>query len=322
MRIIFALLALLLLGTFVPPATRGPAEALPSVSLVRFAPVPLDDSALGRRRLGGLVWLGGWKLTSNNRRFGGISAMQVEKGEVTAFSDSGWLIRFALPRTGSVSRAEIGPLPEGPGTKERKSDRDVESLVVADGMAWIGYERRNAVWRYDPRSWRVAQWAAPRAMRRWPSNRGAEAMLKLPDGRFIVFAEGKGSEAVSEALLFEGDPSRPGTRSVRMTYAKPRGYRTTEAAMLPDGRALILHRRFAFLEGVSAKLSLLDPAQAQAGAILRGRQIADFHRPINVDNMEALSVTREQGRTIVWIASDDNYNPLQRTLLMKFALAE
>ena len=55
---------------------------------------------------------------------------------------------------------------------------------------------------------------------------------------------------------------------------------------------------------------------------MRGRQIADFHRPINVDNMEALSVTREQGRTIVWIASDDNYNPLQRTLLMKFALAE
>ena len=227
MRILFALLAWLLLGTFVPPATRGPAEALPSVSLVRFAPVPLDDSALGRRRLGGLVWLGGWKLTSNNRRFGGISAMHVEKGEVTAFSDSGWLIRFALPRTGSVSRAEIGPLPEGPGTKERKSDRDVESLVVADGLAWIGYERRNAVWRYDPRSWRVAQWAAPRAMRRWPSNRGAEAMLKLPDGRFIVFAEGKGSEAVSEALLFEGDPSRPGTRSVRMTYAKPKGYRTT-----------------------------------------------------------------------------------------------
>ena len=42
-----------------------------------------------------------------------------------------------------------------------------------------------------------------------------------------------------------------------------------------------------------------------------------------VDNMEALSVTREGDRTIVWIASDDNFNPLlQRTLLMKFALAE
>jgi hypothetical protein len=36
--------------------------------------------------------------------------------------------------------------------------------------------------------------------------------------------------------------------------------------------------------------------------------------------MEALSVTRELGRTIVWIASDDNFSPLQRTLLLKFAL--
>jgi hypothetical protein len=38
--------------------------------------------------------------------------------------------------------------------------------------------------------------------------------------------------------------------------------------------------------------------------------------------MEALSVDSENGRTILWIASDDNFNPLQRTLLLKFALAD
>ena len=36
--------------------------------------------------------------------------------------------------------------------------------------------------------------------------------------------------------------------------------------------------------------------------------------------VEGLSVTREAGRTILWLTSDDNYSPLQRTLLMKFAL--
>jgi hypothetical protein len=41
-----------------------------------------------------------------------------------------------------------------------------------------------------------------------------------------------------------------------------------------------------------------------------------------VDNMEAQSVTRENGRTIVWIASDDNLNPIQRTILLKLALRE
>jgi hypothetical protein len=322
MRVPFALGAFLLLATFVPPGTRGEPLPPPSRSEVRFTPVALDDSDPGRRRLGGLVWLGAWKLTSNNPRFGGISAMQVEGRQVTAFSDSGWLFRFALPSRGLVSPAEIGPLPEGPGGRQRKSDRDIESFIVSGGEAWIGFERRNAIWRYDRSRWRAEGWAAPRTMRRWPANRGPEAMLRLADGRFIVFAEGKGGQKVSEAILFDGDPSRAGTPAVRMTYAKPAGYRTTDAALLPDGRALLLNRRFAFLEGVTAKLSLVDLAGIGEGAILHGEQLADFHRPVTVDNMEALSITREHGRTIVWIASDDNYLPLQQTLLMKFALAD
>jgi hypothetical protein len=322
MRVPLAIAALLMLGTFVPPGTRGPPVPPPRVSVVRFTPIALDDSDPGRRRLGRLAWLGAWTLTSNNSRFGGISAMQVEGRDVTAFSDAGWLFRFALPRRGRVTTARIGPLPEGPGGGERKSDRDIESMLVSGSKAWIGFERRNAIWRYDRTDWHVEQWAAPAAMRRWPANRGPEAMLRLKDGRFVVFAEGKGSEAASQAILFAGDPSRRGTPAVRMTYAKPRGYRTTDAALLPDGRALLLNRRFAFLEGVTAKLSLVDLSGMKAGAVLRGVELADFHRPVNVDNMEALSVTREAGRTILWIASDDNYSPLQRTLLMKFAFED
>jgi hypothetical protein len=38
--------------------------------------------------------------------------------------------------------------------------------------------------------------------------------------------------------------------------------------------------------------------------------------------MEGLAVTQEGGRTIVWLASDDNLLPLQRTLLLKFEWAE
>jgi hypothetical protein len=48
--------------------------------------------------------------------------------------------------------------------------------------------------------------------------------------------------------------------------------------------------------------------------------VAAFEGAVTRDNLEALSVTQEGGRTILWLASDDNYNPLQRTLLMKFAL--
>jgi hypothetical protein len=40
--------------------------------------------------------------------------------------------------------------------------------------------------------------------------------------------------------------------------------------------------------------------------------------PLNIDNMEALSVEQRGDQTIIWMASDDNHNPLQKTLLLKF----
>jgi hypothetical protein len=50
------------------------------------------------------------------------------------------------------------------------------------------------------------------------------------------------------------------------------------------------------------------------------REIARFGAPLLVDNMEALAVRREGERRFVYLASDDNFNALQRTLLLKFEL--
>jgi hypothetical protein len=183
--------------------------------------------------------------------------------------------------------------------------------------AWIGFERLNQVWRLERPSWRAGAHAAPPAMRDWPDNRGAEAMVRLADGRFLVFAEGRGRGG--PALLFAGDPAVAGTGVEGFRYRPPEGYRPTDAALLPDGRILVLHRRFTVLEGVTAKLVLV---RREGETLVAGETLADFRPPVTTDNMEALSVSREGGRTIVWIASDDNYNPLQRTLLMKFALED
>ena len=70
-------------------------------------------------------------------------------------------------------------------------------------------------------------------------------------------------------------------------------------------------------------LTIADTRGASAPARRsRGARSRALQPPLTVDNMEALSVTVENGRTIVWIASDDNFFPLQRTLLLKFALVE
>ena len=310
-----------ILATVTRPGPRPPPQG-PGSALLAIAPVALDEGAPNRRRAGSLRFLGGWALSSGDERFGGISGMHVENGEIVAISDVGMLMRLPVPAPGAGGAAPVrfDPLAEGPGPRTRKSNRDTEGLLVRGNRIWASFERHNMIWRYDRATLRAQSRARPAPMRRWGGNRGPEALLRLADGRFLVFSEGRDDGApYSEAVLFAGDPSIPGTSAARLRYRRPPGFRATDAALLPDGRILILNRRFALFEGWSARLVA---ARIGRGAIVAGPEIAALAAPLSVDNMEALAVTLEGGRTIVWIASDDNFSPLQRTLLLKFELRE
>ena len=318
-RILFLLCILLFLGTFVPPVPPPPAGAPAEASL--FAePVALDEDAPGRRRIGDLVYLRGWHLRSGDRRFGGISAMQIEDGRVTAISDAGTVFHFPLPARPGRGRIQVTPLPRSHGNA--KSSQDTESLQIAGAHAWIGFERLNGIVRYRREGWRRESGARPAPMRRWRANNGPEAMVRFPDGRFLVFAEGRPDVPFSPVMLFEGDPAEAGTEYRVMRYRRPEGFRPTDAALLPDGRLLVLNRRFGWTEGISAMLVMVEAEAIRSGATLAGREVATLRSPLTVDNMEALAGTREGGRTIVRIASDDNFMALQRTLLLEFALVE
>jgi hypothetical protein len=319
MRIPFLVAAFVLLATFAPLSLQR-RDPPPAVSLVELAPVTLDEDRPGAKRLGRLTFLGGWALTSNDERFGGISALHVEGGDVLALSDAGWRIRFRLRNGRRSLRADIAMMEAGPGPAEEKENRDAESMVVAGRALWIGYEQANAVWRYDRSGFAVLGSAAPPAMARWNANHGAEAMVRLGDGRFLVFDEGQGGD--SDVLLFDGDPAEPGTSALRLRYRPPAGFRITDAALLPDGRLALLHRRVGLFEGFTARLTLARLPILAEGAVIEGEEAAAFEGPVTRDNFEAMSASREGGRTILWLASDDNYNKLQRTLLLKFALVE
>lgn len=321
-RIFVALLLLLTLATLLahpatsPVPTSGPA-------LVRFERIPLDISTPTRRRLGNLVYLGGWRLTSEHPRFGGISAIHIDSGLVTALTDSGWILRFPAPGDGrSVAPLNADPLGGGPGSPRDKKNRDTEGMAIEGGQAWIAYERRDAIWRYRTGDWRAQAHAEPPPMRRWPNNSGAEGIVRLRDGRFMVFSEaGWAGDGSVDVLLFDGDPAVQGQPFARLGYRPPPGFLATDAAELPDGRLLVLNRQIGLWTGFTAKLVVVR--LPKAGGPLEAEELATLRPPLAVDNMEGLSVAREQGRTIVWIASDDNFSPpLQRTLLLKFALTD
>lgn len=322
MRIIALLPISFLLATFAPLGLHVPPQIPPHPD-IRFGRVPLSADAPGQRRVGRLSYLGGWALRSADPRFGGISAMDVRDGTVLAVTDAGSVVHFALPGQDAPGRSAIHPIGRGPGPNARKHNRDAEAMAIANGKVWISFENRNAIWRYDAESWRAEASALPPAMAGWNKKSGGEAMVRLRDGRFLLFAEGQRlADGTTEALLFTRDPTQPGAKAVPLRYRAPDGYRVTEAAQLPDGRLIFLNRRVSLLKGFSAKLTLGTLPDLKAGTLLAGEEIAAFEPPVIAENLEALSAGQENGRTIVWIASDDNFSPLQRTLLLKFALED
>jgi hypothetical protein len=275
-------------------------------------------------RIGQLKFLKAWELGSNNPDFGGLSALiTVDDGRFIAISDAGTVIGFGLTNEKNADRPFIAPLPESYGPNKTYKDRDSEGLAYNSqtGQFWVSYEGHHMIRRFSPGFARSDGVLRQAEMQKWPKNGGAETIVRLPDGRFVVFSENAAqSDRSYQALMFSGDPVEPGTGVFTFGYRPPEGYKPTDAKILADGRMLILNRRIGFPEGFSAALSVLDPATIVKGSTVQSKPIAIIRSPLLIDNMEGLAITQEQGKTIIWMVSDDNFSIWQRTLLMKFAL--
>lgn len=318
-------LSVLLILLFLPSwSGEERLPLLPARATIAARPVVLDERDPARVKLGGLTFLGGIHLTGPRPAFGGFSAMIVDGERFTLLSDGGNIVSFRMGRDWKVREPSFGELPDGPGTGWRKNDRDSESLTrdPATGRLWVGFERANQIWRYAPGFARAEARAAPPVMAEWPENGGAEAMVRLRDGSFIIVSEGGGGsiKGTRRGLWSAGDAARLPRRGFAFSYRPPTGFRPTDIAELPDGRLVLLNRRFSLREGFTAVVTLVERSAVRASALVEGREIARFAAPVIHDNFEAVAVTREGRNTILWIASDDNQWLLQRSLLLKFRL--
>jgi hypothetical protein len=314
--------ALAALLFFLVPGSAGFPQA--SDMPVFATPIELDAADPGHVRVGGLRYLGGWHLTSRQRNFGGYSALSVQGDRFFALADTGDYLRFRMARPGVVSEPRFGRLPAFPAYTGSRSDSDSESMTIGpQGDVWVGFEYHNAVLRYPADLSQLTSMAWPRAMRQWSRNSGPEAMARLEGGRFVLFAEGKAiAPHVQAALMFPGDPTSMKNEPFAFGYRPPLNYSPTDAQQMPDGRLVVLNRHFGVFDGFWAAVTIIDPAKIQPGAVVEGTLIAELKPPLNVDNMEGISVTQEGGRTIIWMVSDDNQVPVERTLLLKFELVE
>ncbi len=149
------------------------------------------------------------------------------------------------------------------------------------------------------------------------SNSGIEALATLSDGALFALAEGRKEETESPAFL-----RRDGVWA-ELSYRRHGGFRPSGAARLPGGDLLVIERSFNIIDGVAVRLRRVAARTIVPGARLDGTAIAVLHPPLTVDNLEGVAVRRTAvGETLIYLVSDDNFSPLQRSLLLMFALEE
>lgn len=175
----------------------------PARVAVRFEPVALGAIAAPARVAGA------WAVTADDGRFGGISGMALDRGQLLALSDAGMLM--AIDRPGTMRpTVTIRALPAVPGPTARKIGRDSEALLrdPAGRGWWVAFEQIHSLWLYD---------------------RGFTRALKVIAVENADFTDNQGIEALAD------DHGR-----VRW-LAESTG--ASDAARLPDGTVMLLERR-------------------------------------------------------------------------------
>lgn len=316
-RLLSAALIFLAIGPVPGTVVRFPKDDLTQRAATRalvFAPATT----------GTMRFVRGWRLVSPHSRFGGFSALaHTGPGRFLLIGDNGYATRLKLDSRGAVAGVHIAPLPTSDGRPARKTMADVEALFVDpdSGRTWVALEGINQIWRLDPRL-AVIETRRKLPPPRWPVNRGPEAMARLADGRTVVFSEdASGDPRGRAALLYTGDPAIAGPAPVRFFYDSRGKGLVSDAAALPDGRILLVHRRLGFAPVFTTVIAIVDPVDIKPDAVVRSRTIGRVPVPL-AENYEGAAVTVEHGRTYLWLVADNNFNSWQRSLLLQFELVD
>lgn len=297
-----------------------------SVVRVELTPIELDPRDPERRQFGNLTLLSAFQLRSKDKRFGGLSGLSMgSDGRLYAVSDRGyWLsaeMRSGLEGTLlDLTDWQIAPLLSPGGTPVAGRRRDAEALArQRDGSFLVAFEGVHRLWRYraPPEAFESlpVDIALPAAVKNAPSNGGIEGIAVLPDGRLLALTEEfENPDGSLKAWLI--DHGRFG----ELSYLPAPGFRVTDCAALENGDVLVLERRYRRLGILSARITLVTAKDIRPGAKLAGQELVKLEQPLWVDNFEGIAVQPSARGTIIFIVSDDNYNPFQQTLLLQFLL--
>jgi hypothetical protein len=237
-------------------------------------------------------------------------------GGFVAVSDAGDLVRGALRLDAQGRLVGVDRLASRRLTLENgqpisdKIDGDAEGLALTrSGDLLISFERRHRIWNYGPLS----------ALR-------SPTPVSAPDA---AFPENEGMEGLAAALPRQGEGWRAlgegggvwdcAAERCRLVTPPPAeapkdsDYRSTGLDRDPSGEGwFMVERRYSPPFDMRGRVRRLAP-DGTPGPIL-----VELKLPGTTDNFEGVAAERRGQGTRLYLLSDDNANPTQRTLLLAF----
>lgn len=267
----------------------------------------------GVRLAPGVRFAGGLQIvTPRGDRLHGLSDLKLADGELVAVTDAGDLVRgrLALDRRGRLAGLSDlrlrGLTAEDGRAFPTKSDGDAESLAItAGGELVVGFEQTPRLWSYGSLG----------ALRDRPSPRAVPPVAAGNDGLEALAAGPEGLRAAAETGgVWDCTPAR--CTVVAAPPATPPAisdWRITGMDRDPAGDGwFVVERLYREPVDMRARLRRMD-ASGRLGPVL-----VILSLPSTTDNFEGVAATAGASGTRLYIVSDDNDNPRQRTLLLAF----
>ena len=315
------------------------------------------DASACHERLGDLKYVRGHWLSSPAAEFGELSAIALLPSDDEAASGDGdlqllsvtdqgyWVVMPARPEPFDV--ATLAPLLDADGASLATLTADGASLADAEGVtllpsgdALVSFEREHRVLRYAAPEYVGARGTSV-GVEQWVrtcdsviegfGNAGIEAAQALNASHVVVACEHPPSEGALHGVRRDTTPVRvldvraPPALARTLHYPIEDGWGVVDFALLAPGTLLVLERTYVSGWGNAIRLRRLGLAALDGadGTLLAPELLLELRSDVHVgiDNFEGLAcLPTSNGTARVFMVSDNNFHPNQRTLLLEFEL--
>ncbi len=267
---------------------------------------------------------------SGDQGFGGYSGMVLgpQSGDLMLLSDRGQLLRMSvsLDESGAVTGVAGGQLMSIRDERGRalvKRNGDTEALTPWPGGYLMTREALDDALLIEDGgdhfaiAGTIADLSGSKALSR---NGGYEAATQLSDGQALFISEGTFDNGLAAVIHFDGEDV-----IARGTYKPADDFAVTDIfADLERDRLFAVERAFSPALGPRTRLTvapLSNLLEADETSALVPAELGSLTMAEGTDNMEGLAFYKSSdGGDNLMIISDDNFNSVQRTVLMTFRL--